>query len=103
SPEQCAVSAHRPPAAPPAVCTRRCSCRKARETPAHAEPLSFPPGGHGAPVGCPTVAPASRGLPAHYGQSPKAEGEDAGRLSGVAGGGSRAAAGLQYVGRRPLG
>ena len=47
--------------------------------------------------------PHPEGLSADYGQSPKAEGEDTGRLSGVAGRGGGADTGLHHLGRCTLG
>src|SRR5262245_66659598 len=44
SPEQYAVSDHRPPAPPLAICASRFPHSKTRETPTHAESLSLSPG-----------------------------------------------------------
>ena len=67
------------------------------------EPLSLPTSRHAAAPRCITVLAPSRRLSADYSQSAEAEGEDAGRLSGVAGRGSRAEHRLQRLGRSALG
>ena len=58
--------------------------RQAGETPADAQPLSLPPGRYRAAVGRLALAAPSRRRSPHYAESPEAEAEDPGSLSGVA-------------------
>ena len=67
------------------------------------EPLSVPPGGHPAFVGCLALAPPSGGYSAPDAEPAEAEAEDAGSLGSLAGGGSGTAGRVLCLGRPALG